>query len=123
MKIDRFNIPDFNSLNDTKGVRNDEVRNDFNARLESTAGSTQSQSSASPLQTELAGIAKATDFNNSVDSRVAIDQATRAIVSGILGPDVSSKIDMEAMMSAISDFAQNDPVVGQRLRNLLVRLS
>jgi hypothetical protein len=125
MKIDRFNIPDFNSLNETKKVKNEEpVRTDFASKLESANVEKQAASPvASPLQNELAGIAKSTNFDNSISSRVATDQAVRAIVGDLLSPELKGKIDLEAMMSAISDFTQNDPVLSQRLRNLLIRLT
>jgi len=123
MKIDRFNIPEFNSFNDVKNNKNeDATRSDFGARLDSTAGANQTPA-ASPLQNQLKGIAKSTDFNNSISSRVAIDQAARAIVGGLISPDMKGKVDMESMMSALSDFAQNDPVVSQRLQRLLIRLT
>ena len=121
MKIDRFNVPDFNSINETKNA-NETARTDFSARLESAGGANQS-STASPLQNELTSIAKGTDFNNSISSRVALDQATRSIVSGLISPDLKNRIDMDKMMSAMSDFAQNDPVMAKKLQNLLIRLS
>jgi hypothetical protein len=125
MKIDRFNIPDFNSLNETKKVKNEEpAGTDFASRLENTNVEQQAAKPASsPLQNELTGIAKSTDFNNSISSRVATDQAVRAIVGNVISPELKGKIDLEAMMTTISDFAQNDPVLSQRLRNLLLRLS
>ncbi|MEW6730587.1 MAG: hypothetical protein AB1489_04540 [Acidobacteriota bacterium] len=123
MKIDRFNLPDFNSLNEARNTSNETpARADFNNRLESPSLPTASPT-ASPLQKSLTGIAKASDMNNSIMSRVAIDQATRAIISGLINPELKDKIDLEQMFSAISDFAQNDPVLSQRLRNLLTRLA
>jgi hypothetical protein len=122
MKIDRFNVPDFNSFNEVKNNQNEAARPDFSARLENL-GATNQTSAASPLQNQLTGIAKGTDFNNSISSRVAVDQATRAIVGGLISPDLKNRLDLDAMMSAISDFAQNDPVIAKKLQNLLVRLS
>jgi hypothetical protein len=123
MKIERFNIPDFNSFNETKSLKNEESnRADFSARLDNTSAANQSPA-ASPLQGELASIAKSTDFNNSISSRVAIDKATRTIVDGLVSPELKGRIDMDAMLSTLSDFAQNDPVVSQRLQKLLIRLS
>jgi hypothetical protein len=125
MKIDRFNVPDFNALNEAKKVKNEESTSaDFASHLESAQVEDQSvKSTGSPLQAELSGIAKSTDMNNSISSRVALDKAARAIVGNVISPELKGKVDLEAMMSAISDFAQNDPVVSQRLLNLLGRLS
>jgi len=124
MKIDRFNVPDFNSFNEVKNNKNEEAaRSDFGARLENASASNQTAAAASPLQKELAGIAKGADLNNSISSRVAIDQATRAIVGGLVSPDLKNKIDIDKMFSAMSDFAQNDPVLSKKLQNLLVKLS
>src|SRR5437667_5909691 len=102
------NIPDFNSLNENKKVKNEEAtRTDFSSRLES-AGEQQASKPVSPLQTELTGIAKSTDLRNSISTRVAIDQTARALVNSLVSPELKSKINMEDMMSTISDFAQND---------------
>src|SRR5436309_2956950 len=119
MKIDRFNIPDFNSFNsnEVKNVKNEEAgRADFSSRLESTQSST--QSSSSPLHSELTGIAKGTDFNNSISSRVALDKAARAIVGDLISPDLKNKVNMDKLMSAMSDFAQSDPVLSNKLQKL-----
>jgi hypothetical protein len=124
MKIDRFNIPDYSSLNETKNLKNEEAaRGDFSSRLESLGAQETAKPAASPLQKELEGIAKSADLNNSIMSRVALDQAVRSVVGQLVGPEMKNKVDLETMMSTISDFAQNDPVVSQRLRNLLGRLA
>ena len=117
------NIPDFNSLNETKKVKNEEAtRTDFSSRLES-AGEQQASKPVSPLQTELTGIAKSTDLRNSISTRVAIDQTARAIVNSLVSPELKGKINMENMMSTISDFAQNDPRLSEMLTKVLSRLS
>lgn len=124
MKIDgRFNIPDFNTYNDVKDVRGTQSVDSFSSRIESMAASDTQAPAISPLRSALTDIAKSVDMNNSVMSRVAIDRAARAIVSGLIGPEVQNRINVEAMLDRISDFAQNDPVLSQRLRSVLERLA
>jgi hypothetical protein len=123
MKIDRFNIPDFNSFNETKNIKNSETnRSSFDAQLNSVE-SNAAKSPSSSLQSELAGIAQGTDFNNSISSRVAIDKAARSFVNNLISPELKDKINMNGLMSTISDFAQSDPVMSQKLQRLLVRLA
>ncbi len=122
MKIDRFNIPDFNSFNETKNINRSEVKNNsFEAQLDGI--SVRPDNTSSPLKSELTSIAQSTDFNNSISSRVAIDKAARSFVSNLISPELSEKINMNSLLSAMSDFAQNDPVMSQKLQRLLVRLS
>ncbi|MFY9221925.1 MAG: hypothetical protein WAQ98_04620 [Blastocatellia bacterium] len=122
MKIDRFNIPDFNSFNETKNINRSEVKNNnFEAQLDGI--SVRPDNTSSPLKSELTTIAQSTDFNNSISSRVAIDKAARSFVSNLISPELSEKINMNSLLSAMSDFAQNDPVMSQKLQRLLVRLS
>lgn len=122
MKIDRFNIPDFNSFNETKNINRSEVKNSsFEAQLDGI--SDRPDNTSSPLKSELTSIAQSTDFNNSISSRVAIDKAARSFVSNLISPELSEKINMNSLLSAMSDFAQNDPVMSQKLQRLLVRLS
>lgn len=122
MKIDRLNIPDYSAFNDVKNnSSNEAARTDFNARLENTG--TPQGSVATPLQKDLGGIAKSTDFNNSISSRVAIDQATRAIVGQLISPELRNSAGMEKMMSTLSDFAQNDPVLSAKIQRLLIKLT
>lgn len=122
MKIDgRF--PDFNTYNDVKDVRSTQPANSFSAHIESLAASSTEAPVVSPLRSALTEIAKSVDMNNSVMSRVAIDKAARAIVSGLIGPEVHNRINVEAMLDRISDFAQNDPVLSQRLRSVLEHLA
>lgn len=127
MKIrpEGFSNADFNSLNEQKRVGNEQTaQTDFASRLEGAANqSSVSETKASPLQSELSNIAKSTDFNNSISSRVAVDQAARAFISSVVSPELKGKINIEDMMSAISDFAQNDPALNQRMMKLLVRMS
>lgn len=122
MKIDRFNIPDFNSFNETKNINRSEVKNNsFEAQLDGI--SVRPDNTSSPLKSDLTSIAQSTDFNNSISSRVAIDKAARSFVSNLISPELSEKINMDSLLSAMSDFAQNDPVMSQKLQRLLVRLS
>ncbi len=122
MKIDRFNIPDFNSFNETKNINRSEVKNNsFEAQLDGI--SDRPDNTSSPLKSELTSIAQSTDFNNSISSRVAIDKAARSFVSNLISPELSEKINMNSLLSAMSDFVQNDPVMSQKLQRLLVRLS
>jgi len=123
MKIDRFNTPDFNSFNEVKNVKNQDInRSNFDSQLDNTNINT-SNSSSSPIQKELAGIAQGTDFNNSISSRVAIDKAARTFVNNLISPELKDKINMNNLMSTMSDFAQNDPIMSQKLQRLLVRLA
>lgn len=123
MKIDRFNIPDFNSFNETKNIKNSEVNSSkFDAQLESVNANTAKPQSSS-IQSELTSIAQGTDFNNSISSRVAIDKAARAFIGNLVSPELKDKINMNGLMSTISDFAQSDPVMSQKLQRLLVRLA
>ncbi len=123
MKIDgRFNIPDFNTYNDVKDVRGTQSVDSFSSRIESIVTNTESPA-ISPLRSVLTDIAKSVDMNNSVMSRVAIDRAARAIISRLIGPEVQNRINVEAMLDRISDFAQNDPVLSQRLRGILEHLA
>lgn len=122
MKIDRFNIPDFNSFNETKNINRSEVKNNsFEAQLDGI--SVRPDNASSPLKSDLTSIAQSTDFNNSISSRVAIDKAARSFVSNLISPELSEKINMDSLLSAMSDFAQNDPIMSQKLQRLLVRLS
>lgn len=122
MKIDRFNIPDFNSFNEAKNINRSEVKNNnFEAQLDGI--SDRPDNISSPLKSDLTSIAQSTDFNNSISSRVAIDKAARSFVSNLISPELSEKINMNSLLSAMSDFAQNDPVMSQKLQRLLVRLS
>ena len=122
MKIDRFNIPDFNSFNETKNINHSEVKNNsFEAQLDGITD--RPDNTSSPLKSDLTSIAQSTDFNNSISSRVAIDKAARSFVSNLISPELSEKINMNSLLSAMSDFAQNDPVMSQKLQRLLVRLS
>lgn len=124
MKIEgRFNIPDFNTYNDIKDVRSAQSVDSFSSRIESVAASNPEAPTVSPLRSTLTEIAKSVDMNNSVMSRVAIDRAARAIISSLLGPEVHNRINVEAMLDRISDFAQNDPVLSQRLKSVLERLA
>ena len=122
MKIDRFNIPDYN-FNELKNNPNTQAnRADFGSRLENL-NAPASQASASPLQGNLATIAKATNFNSATSTKGAIDQASRAIVGSLLSPDIKNSINVDRMLSKIADFAQNDPMMSQKLQKLLARLS
>lgn len=124
MKIDRFNVPDFNSFQDVKNVKSNEgaARTDFSSRLEGASPVNQS-AATSPLQSELTKIAKASNLNNPTSINGAVDQAARAIVDSLVSPELKGKINMEAMKSVMAEFAQNDPVIGQRLQRLLMRLA
>ncbi|MBL8193884.1 MAG: hypothetical protein JNM06_08865, partial [Blastocatellia bacterium] len=118
----RFNIPDFNSFNETKNINRSEVKNNsFEAQLDGI--SVRPDNTSSPLKSDLTSIAQSTDFNNSISSRVAIDKAARSFVSNLISPELSEKINMDSLLSAMSDFAQNDPIMSQKLQRLLVRLS
>ncbi len=123
MKIDRFNTPDFNSFNDVKNVKNQDVnRSNFESQLDNI-NIRSNNSSASPIQNELASIAQGADFNNSISSRIAIDKAAHTFVNNLISPELKDKINMSNLMSAMSDFAQNDPIMSQKLQRLLVRLA
>lgn len=123
MKIDRFNTTDFNSFNEVKNVKNQDIKNTaFDSQLDNI-NTRSSSSNSSPIQQELANLAKGTDFNNSISSRVAVDQATRAFVNNLVSPELKDKVNMDNLLSAMSDFAQNDPIMSQKLQRLLVRLA
>lgn len=123
MKIDRFNNIDFNSFNDVKNVKNQDVnRSNFDSELNNISVRS-NNSSSSPLQNELSNIAQGTDFNNSISSRVAIDKAAKTFVNNLISPELKDKINMNNLMSVMSDFAQNDPIMSQKLQRLLVRLA
>jgi hypothetical protein len=122
MKIDRFNNIDFNSFNDVKNNKTQDVNRSFDSQLDNITNKNTS-STNSPIQNELVTIAQGTDFNNSISSRIAIDKAARAFVGNLISPELKDKINMNNLMSAMSDFAQNDPVMSQKLQRLLVRLA
>lgn len=122
MKIDRFNIPDYN-FNELKNNPNTQAnRADFGSRLENL-NAPAAQASASPLQSDLTTIAKATNFNSPASTKGAIDQASRAIVGSLLSPEIKNSVNVDRMLAKISDFAQNDPMMSQKLQKLLTRLS
>ncbi|MBI4853413.1 MAG: hypothetical protein HY819_16590 [Acidobacteria bacterium] len=123
MKIDRFSNIDFNSFNDVKNVKNQDInRNSFDSQLDNI-NTPSTNTSSSPLQNQLTNIAQGTDFNNSISSRVAVDKAARAFVNNLISPELKDKINISNLMSVMSDFAQNDPIMSQKLQRLLVRLA
>ncbi len=123
MKIDRFNTPDFDSFNDVKNVKNQAAsRSNFESQLDNINIRVNNSSTPS-IQSELASIAQGTDFNNSISSRVAIDKAARTFVNNLISPELKDKINMNNLMSVMSDFAQSDPIMSQKLQRLLVRLT
>ncbi len=118
MKINGLNGPDF----DFFSIKNEEAKpTEFDAGIETVGADLVSE--ASPLQTELSNIAKTTDFNNPTSTRTAIDRVTSAILNDLISPQFKGTLKAEPMVATISEFAQNDPIISQRLLTLLVRLS